>query len=908
MEPRTPAPYVEKKQFTYTNEQVKELTKPYPVEKGPVDTGFLSPAGKVRVSEFRTIGTNQEGGNVSLHPTFKPAIRNKKLVQLALQSGATDQEILSLVYTTGTKEGFSSRLKVWGTRHVPNPVTEMKEMNITFEDVRKLLPVDHTQLPDWNQDIMTMLDEVEVNKTSSAGPPLYNTKRMCMDKCMDIIEKIIEAANRDQLGEFLAKEEELLIAHCKNKVDRYDTNKLNDKTRPYFSFSFAIQIFFSALNQPFTKASKLFYEKGANACGFSYAHGGGQRLYDWMKNTKEKELKNAIYGDDWRMVRRENSVLYSNSPDFKCMDGSVHKNIANAYVDYVLDCYRKRHGENKFWEVIGKIWKKQLVGAKFFVDGSEPYFNESSGLLTGCVGTTGVDTFLSAVAFACFKEKTHRGLDVEERDEVAQYLRRSFGLELKGDTYEWEMVDEDAELGLLVCSQQFLGAKLIMVEGRERPEAVPYKEESDLMALMSNARVPEEARTKPTILNRYLFDCARGYMITAAFHHARTWDFCCNIIEATPTETIVMRVQSGRNENGEFVGEAPELQQLCGDFEWPSSDGWPSRTFCKDVYLSESNKLGGEWYPALPGLSQKLAGFRKKRTAAKMPPIHQKPAPRKIESWADEAEREDYNAANEAAARQNVNILLAKADPFRDRDGTEREILDMPVPLMKDIPYPRPVKFRRQYQSSSKKETLLKVVEVYEEVSEDLLMVLTQYNRGFITRTLSESGWRPLEGGVWARTEEEQPTTSRAERTIQQEESWAKVPQDIVRSKIRNTDVISMVSYSFVDAGKTLKTDSKVLRNSPDPLIKVTVYLEQEVIAEGFGKTKKDAKQRVYEIMLEILDDRESPNKTQPKGEPSCSEIKNGDRSTEKEAKREAESPEGSKTRRESITSKTYWI
>ena len=150
---------------------------------------------------------------------------------------------------------------------------------------------------------------------------------------------------------------------------------------------------------------------------------GAQRLFDWMCETEEGEVKFCAYGDDVRHVRREDGVLYSCSPDFQCMDGSIHKTEAAEYVDYVLHCYEREHGPSNFWKFVGEVWKKQLVGAKFFVNGSQPYRSET-GLLTGCVGTTGVDTFKSVTAFVTLIEAhKHYGVDIMNVDEVKNFMR-----------------------------------------------------------------------------------------------------------------------------------------------------------------------------------------------------------------------------------------------------------------------------------------------------------------------------------------------------------------------------------------------------------------------------------------------------------------------------------------------------
>nr|UHS71788.1 MAG: RNA-dependent RNA polymerase [Permutotetraviridae sp.] len=901
--PRTPVSYIGRSDYEYDPDLVKHLLKPIPVEKGKVETGFLRPAEKVRVCKYHTMGENQKEGYVSMTQTYKVAQRDKQLIEVCLRSGVTSEDISRLIYTTGDKIGFSQRLKLWSTKRVPNPKSEMEKLSVTFKDVRKLLPVNVDGLPNWNGDMDAFLAKVTVNKSSGAGPPFYRSKRFCLDECFDVVSELVKEANQDHVAQFLRENEEFLVGQCKNKTDRYPPEKLAEKTRPYFSFSFPVQFLCSALNQPFTQNMLLFTERGCNACGFSYANGGGQALFDWMKKTKENEVKCCMYGDDWKLVWRKGGVLYSNSPDFQCMDGSVHKRVAEEYVDYVLACFEEKWGSNNFWKFIGEVWKKQLVGAKFYVDGPQPYQNDT-GLLTGCVGTTGVDTFLSVLAFACLIEKRHHGLDLMNTEDVGAFLLSSFGLKLKGTTYEWSIVQEELDEGEQPNTQEFLGVQLKMVRGGRTLEAIPYKEESDLISLISNARVPEELRDKKTTgRGRYLFDCARGYMITAAFLHEKTWNICCRLIENTKTEIICMRVQTGKKVNGEYVGESPELEALTGeDFAWPSSDGWPSIDFCVDVYLSNENKRGGAWIDCVPALREKLDQVRKYRSmnsAIRVPAVVFR---QDTGDWS--VDMETYES--------NVSVGLKvdrKVDPQIDQKGYVREFLGEKTPLMKPAKLPKEfVKYSKQVQAVPKETRIKEAVPAgAEQFHRELIPLVTNLAPGKCAEILISLGWRPspsssywekgelvaVDPRYWTRAElDHLPSQSRGEKPrakapkeVQKGETWAELPADVVLSD-RDVDVVSKVSYSFVNAGHILKVENEVLGMSPNPWIKAKVSYRGTgvTVGEGYGTNKNAAKIAVFELLLKKLEAREK--------EPKINFLKlntkdDKDRETTREATRE---------------------
>lgn len=902
--PRTPAPYVDRQDYAVDSETVQDLTQPIPVEKGNPDVAFLREAEKVRVCSYHTMGENQEGGFVSMKQTYKMARRDKRLVEVCLKNGALSEDIARLIYTTGDKQGFSKRLQMWATKRIPNPKDRMGMYNITFEDVRKNLPV-RKGLPNWNGDISEFISGVQVNKSSGAGPPFYRTKRQCLDECFDVIQKMISEANKDQLQEFFTNNEEFLVSQCKNKADRYPPERLKDKTRPYFSFSFPTQFLFSALNQPFTEHMELFPVKGVNACGFSYAAGGGQKLFDWMVSTKEGEIKFCVYGDDARLVMRKGGILYSNSPDFVCMDGSVHPVEADKYVDYVLHCYEREHGKSNFWECVGEIWKRQLVGAKFFVNGSQAYHNDK-GLLTGCVGTTGVDTFKSTLAWTTLIEASkHYGIDIMNVEEVKGFMLKGFGLVLKENTYEWDPVEEEIEVGEQPNGQQFLGVQLRAVAGGNKVELIPYKEEQDLISLVSNARVPEAVKDKKTTGRaRYFFDCARGYMVTAAFLHKKVWNICCNLIEDTSSDVICMRIQTGKKVDGEYVGEAPELVDLVGeDFEWPASDGWPSLDFCVDVYLSEGNKRGGVWFDCIPALREKLEEVKKFRNVASakyVPPVKYEGG----EGWLAEPSRQEEEAIEKAEFQ-----MERKRDPTVDSEGYIRPFLAENTPLMKPAKYPKVfVKYKVTEQAVPKEDRIMKAVPLGAvKMHREFLPLVLSLAPGTIARVLSKNGWRPspvesywevgplvaVDPKYWTRAELDcLPAMPRREvknvvRVEKSGENWCKVPEDVVLSE-RDVDNVSKVSYSFVNAGYILDCKYTVITNSPNPwgVLRVTTRGTDSLIGEGYGVKKDAAKSAVFGLMYEEMKAREEKPQTKTKIE----RKKNGEnRVTERETEGEEE-------------------
>ncbi|APG76972.1 RdRp [Hubei permutotetra-like virus 10] len=911
--PRTPAPFKNPVELEIEESTLKRLTRDIPVQ-GTLDLSFLVKGSEVPLSPEHTPGLNQKGAFVSVNPVFKPASRDRKVVGAVLRRGGRVEDIEKLIYTTGSKSGFSERLKLWATARAQNPETELKERLLNAKDIiRKRLPVREKLLPDWNATVEEFVAGVTVNKSSSAGPPLYRPKYQCTDEYMDIISEIMKEGNQDHLTEYLEGREEFMIAQCKNKQDRYPPDKLDEKTRPYFNFCFPLQFYFSALVQPKTHCSVLFTESedSWNAYGFSWANGGGEKFFKWMKSCREKEVKLAVYGDDVFLVKREGGLLKACAPDFRSMDGSVHKKDAEWFCEDLIEAFERQYGKNNFWSYFGKLLSRSLVGAKFLVDGPQAYVNET-GLMTGCVGTTGVDTQKSVVAYACLLDKAEqKEIDLEDGEAVSTYFRQKFGLIVKENTYEWKVVEEELEEGEVPVDLEFLGVKLKMRLGKERLECVPFKEENDLVSLISNARIPPEAKGRATIKDRYLFDMARGYMITGAFHSEVVWNICCDLIEGTKTEIVCQRVQSGKKVEvapgkWEHTGQSPELEQLVGsDFQWPTSDGWPSQEFCLDVYLSPDNKIGGEWYSCVPSLEEDLKKLRSKRVTMEAAKLKEQ-GPKF--DWALDTDLEEKASQLEA-------VRDSKIDPRVDREGYLRDLVKE-RPLMRPAKQPKNFLRLKGQESRSKDQQigdfLEKFSSVLEELPDQMLELVVDSPPGYYSRVMQGKGWRPnpdrkvwergspvpVNPHVWGRDilmtlPDFIPTEKKTVRKECEEdkptEPFTLVPEYVKLLPNVKMDAISLVTGSFSKAGDILTTSNEVLRLSPDSWIKTEVRVRNGtgIVARAYAKSGKAAKEMCFENMLEQLKERER----QPTSFKQQTE-EDGNRSTESEAAAETQTTE----------------
>lgn len=578
-------------------------------------------------------GTNQEGGIVRVNRTFGGQARDKDLLAKALEY-FTPEELkgpcTSTVYTRGTAKGFEKRLREQMTRKCVSlsrmhcAVSGIKgawSSKKMQEMISTLFPVDLAKLPDLSRDLSDLLDEVVTSKISSAGAPYWKVKPEAYEEMtMVILPEVVDAIAKGELKTLYEQNPELFIVEVKNKLDRYDPEKLDDKCRPYVSLPFHFQNLFSILSQGFTQAMKLYHEvpKCANAYGMSWAHGGGEKLRRWARDLKPGKAKFCCYGDDADVYyRRKNGNLVRITPDFRQMDGSVDLDTVIQTIQYILDCYAKAQPalDMSFWKALAGIWVEYATDPIFMVHGTGTYRKQQKdGLMTGVVGTTLFDTVKGAAAYHMWQTMVERDPSFLEADRAIPLFRK-MGLEIKAGTWNVELVNEEPAPGDLWTTQKFLGMALQAVEGPRKIELAPYLTDEEWLSLIMVPRTDPNPKLKlsHTAADRLKFDRARGYLVTGAFSSERVSQFLYSQIDTVGAAAILMIVQ----ENG-GLGASPEVPNVSSsvheEFVWPSSGGVPSRMWCRNLYLSDDNKFPPEiatWDDVFPGIMEEINEFKR---------------------------------------------------------------------------------------------------------------------------------------------------------------------------------------------------------------------------------------------------------------------------------------------------------
>lgn len=586
-------------------------------------------------------GVHQAGGSAATNRKFGGVNVDRELMRRFLEYRPASDLVPTMthVYTRGTPRGFVKRLTELTSRRVPaitkslglNPKTVLKRMAV-------LLPFDPVLMASswgegtWHDDLSLQLESLKTSSVSSAGPPYWVKKPQALSKLLDVVLPMVhKAISEGKIGDLYRTQPELFLGEVKNKLDRYEIAKLGDKTRPYFSLPFHWQALFSMMSQPFTGGLLQFSQKGHNAYGHSWAHGGGERVRSTAVKAKALEKGGVplfwCYGDDVDIYYRTGGRLYNIAPDFRQMDGSVDAEVVELTIDYVVSSLQKAWGENKFFTEVGEYWKQFATDPNFLVDGKTVFRKkQEDGLMTGVVGTTLFDTMKSVLAYDEWATAVSQGRrDLLEEASARVFFKEKFGLEIKEGTWVPTIVQEDPIPDELWVPNKFLGTYLIYIQGPEKVELVPYLNEEEWTALLMCPRDDpgEFKRGRPKqaqlVTARRWFDRMRGYMVTGAFSNPLIADWIGAIVNNLDPLSIVMSVSAGGGK-----GEQPESAGFCNSpatgemFEYPDSSGFPSQHWCQNLYFTPENQWDdGSWISLFPDIQERLESFHQNHKSLK---------------------------------------------------------------------------------------------------------------------------------------------------------------------------------------------------------------------------------------------------------------------------------------------------
>lgn len=534
------------------------------------------------------------------------------------------------VYSHGTPRGFYARCtQQLGRKCVQT--SKLMSRDRFFGLLEECLPYDKKALPDWGDNLSQQIDLVVVTPVASSGAPCWVPKCDAWAVTRDnLIPLIVDSIKNNSLLDLWKKEPELWLCELKNKEDRYEDAV--KKTRPYLNTPFAWHLLFACLNQPFTEALYTFdqHSTSCNAYGFSYAHGGGDRLVEAVRQRVKKKGDTLfyVYGDDVDFYYHDGKNVLRVCPDFRQMDGSVDHTTIYWTIDWIVNSFRAKWGDDMydFWRCIGEIWKEFATQPYFVVDqanvevskqlgleefaGHCPVFRKKSrdGLMTGVAGTTLFDTVKSIVAYKLYQESL-RDHPSMLREEKAVAFFADLGLEIKEGTWRPEVVNLYPKPGDLWTTQCFLGVQLLCVQHGDNTVMVPTRPEEEWYKMFLTPK-KAEVKTSNLARDRYAFDSMRGLLVCGGVYHDEFRIMMNTIMSKLSPECIVMEVQDGS------TGAPPELSTVVGsDFKYPTSAGWPTVEWVTELYASSEKKMG----ISMSQVFEDVESFDKVRTRPELP-------------------------------------------------------------------------------------------------------------------------------------------------------------------------------------------------------------------------------------------------------------------------------------------------
>jgi hypothetical protein len=294
-----------------------------------------------------------------------------------------------------------------------------------------------------------LFENVTVNAKSRAGHP-FEAGQLSDDKTV-----LLALLDSETIYDFFYKQKmtadevfdllvdakpELLTLRLQNKIDTYKKENLLTKTRPYYIFPIALKLFIMAFSQNF-KTSVGFWETEkecaqSSECmlGFSWMHGGAERLFTRMVNAAPGELHIHSYSDDSTVYVIDGGVIKHVAIDCSHMDAShrkCHMDLKDKYDEHRIRMYGGNDVDVEVYRFINKCALVNLVNST-----TSDIFLKRWGLSSGHPETTNYNAVVSAAASELLHREWKEGKFTFETfedfvDLMPHLLREKMGLVVK---------------------------------------------------------------------------------------------------------------------------------------------------------------------------------------------------------------------------------------------------------------------------------------------------------------------------------------------------------------------------------------------------------------------------------------------------------------------------------------------
>lgn len=565
------------------------------------------------------------------------------------------------IYSLGTQAGFLKRIDSQMGRQCKSVKSYggKKTEKFLFSnldkgfDLKGDIPFEEGR---WSGSIIEILDKVEVAGDASAGFPYCKEKAFAYEEMVHengILEELCKALKepdylkaRERLR---AQHPELFLCELKNKRDRYERAKLGEKCRPYLAMPFHWSVLFSNLCQVFCDQLPHIgqSDKTHSAYKFSAVNGGLEKVRARLSKLGKKKYDFYAYGDDVDFYFRDSKgQLWRCCPDFRQMDGSIDADCIQLTCRWVYNHLSKKFGESVFWRNVASEWITMSSNPEFVCHGPEVYQKKKKdGMMSGTVGTTLFNTVKSVLSYGFLVHELETGevspAQLENEAAMEKWFKDKCGLELKKGTWAFEKVNECPDLSdgnPYWTRQKFLGVQWaymnLEINGHTIFQLYPHLDNEDFVSLaLCPRKNVDEGRSKAQMKKnkktlgpcemrlsdqRYMFDWARGLMVTCAFSDSVQNSLMNSIVNSLSDEVILLDVQSGEGKGA--PPESPMLAEVWGkEVEFVNSFGFPSWIWCADLYGCEKfvpfEERDSEWLVLFPSLSDWITKLRKQERA-----------------------------------------------------------------------------------------------------------------------------------------------------------------------------------------------------------------------------------------------------------------------------------------------------
>jgi hypothetical protein len=242
------------------------------------------------------------------------------------------KDVNNQYYGNGSSVGLLRRVKKQMRKKPSSKITSME-----WDYVKSIFPKKNTAI--LRSDSIVSLDP-ELNMEAHPGAPFFVTGvtiedviNTCIEKSQEYFKDIsdlgakkffIDMYTQDRIAEFVT-----ILAR---KKDIYEREEYLEKVRPFGVVPGSLRILFTCVTDPaFLQLHNfLTHPDSFSAWGFSWTHGGVNKLVEWIKSYKEPGFYPLSWGDDqlWKIVCEDGTVILY-CPDVSGMDMKLDTNTFN---------------------------------------------------------------------------------------------------------------------------------------------------------------------------------------------------------------------------------------------------------------------------------------------------------------------------------------------------------------------------------------------------------------------------------------------------------------------------------------------------------------------------------------------------------------------------------------------------